>query len=152
MADEEQFKEVLKFPVPKVVPLTIMIGGEKRIVGKAKVEADGHVQALIDMKDGVELAGMITDGVIESVSVSFHTPPPAKEYKPGELSEEAIQNLTNYLAEKESLPEKYRFELPIMDLEKRFPPIKGIDYVGLESKPMPVEPFKDKFPYGTAPE
>jgi hypothetical protein len=58
------------------VPLTVYIGGIKRIVGYAEVEGD-QINAYIDPKAdiGQILVDLVTDGVIQTVSVAFNAPP-----------------------------------------------------------------------------
>jgi hypothetical protein len=58
------------------VPLTVYIGGIKRIVGYAEVEGD-QINAYIDPKAdiGQILVNLVTDGVIQTVSVAFNAPP-----------------------------------------------------------------------------
>jgi len=58
------------------VPLTVYIGGIKRIVGYAEVEGD-QIEAYIDPKADIvqALLDLVADGVIQTVSIAFNAPP-----------------------------------------------------------------------------
>lgn len=90
--NEEPIKVVGEDPgVPKqvrredrlTVPLTVYIGGKRRIIGTARVEGD-QIEAYINPKSyldpeasnaGQELLQLIIDGVIMDVSIAFNAPP-----------------------------------------------------------------------------
>lgn len=56
------------------VPLVIYIGDERKIIGEARVIGN-CVEAYIIPADGNDLARMVTNGIIQDVSVSFNAPP-----------------------------------------------------------------------------
>lgn len=58
------------------VPLEVYIGGIRRIVGHAEIEGD-RIDAYIDPKAdiGQILVDLVTDGIIQTVSVAFNAPP-----------------------------------------------------------------------------
>ena len=58
------------------IPLTVYIGGVKRLVGVAVMEGD-EVEAYIDPKaDIVEaLVDLVSSGVLQTVSIAFNAPP-----------------------------------------------------------------------------
>jgi hypothetical protein len=58
------------------VPLTVYIGGIKRIVGNAEVEGD-QINAYIDPKAdiGKALIDLVNNGVLQTVSIAFNAPP-----------------------------------------------------------------------------
>ena len=59
------------------LPLTVYIGGVRRIIGEAVIEDDGRVEAYIDPKAdiGQALINLVTDGVLQTVSIAFDAPP-----------------------------------------------------------------------------
>jgi hypothetical protein len=70
---------------PVEVPLVIYIGDVRRIIGRAVVTG-GEVSAYIDQSLGTaDLVSMITDGVIQGVSVSFNAPPATPVYRDGTI-------------------------------------------------------------------
>jgi hypothetical protein len=70
---------------PVEVPLVIYIGNLRRIIGRAVVTG-GEVSAYIDPSLGTaDLEHMITDGIIQGVSVSFNAPPATPVYKDGTI-------------------------------------------------------------------
>jgi hypothetical protein len=80
-----------KVPEPRAssdsveVPLVIYIGDIRRIIGRAVVTG-GEVEAYIDPELGTaNLVDMITDGVIQGVSVTFNAPPATPVYKDGTI-------------------------------------------------------------------
>jgi hypothetical protein len=58
------------------VPLTVYIGGIKRIVGVAVLEGD-QVDAYIDPKADLAqaLIDLVSSGVLQTVSIAFNAPP-----------------------------------------------------------------------------
>jgi hypothetical protein len=78
------------------LPLTVYIGGVRRIVGEAVIEDDGRVEAYIDPKAdiGQALIDLVTDGVLQTVSIAFDAPPATPWIDPKDP--EHIQWLKNY--------------------------------------------------------
>ena len=74
-------------PIPykpaKTVPLVIWIGEEKRIVGEATVIGN-IVHGQIDEIDGAVLIQMITEGVVDELTVSFKNSEPVHPVLPFE--------------------------------------------------------------------
>jgi hypothetical protein len=70
------------------VPLQLYIGNQRKIVGEAVVTESG-IEAYIDSASYRETAEilyeMITDGVIQGVSVSFNAPPAIPMYENGTI-------------------------------------------------------------------
>lgn len=59
------------------VPLTIYIGGVRKIIGFAVVEDDGKVEAWIDPKAeiGDALIDLVQSGTVQTMSLAFNAPP-----------------------------------------------------------------------------
>jgi hypothetical protein len=100
------------------IPLTIMIGNEKRIVGTAEVAGEEVLCRIDDDPSGQQLIRMITDGVVDHLSVSCRIAPPAQPMLPVEYGKPFTGKL---------------------------PRIEGLspDHTLVDE-----EPWKDKFPYG----
>lgn len=66
------------------LPLTVYIGGVRRIIGEAVIEDDGRVEAYIDPKAdiGQALINLVTDGVLQTVSIAFDAPPATPRINP----------------------------------------------------------------------
>jgi hypothetical protein len=75
------------------VPLTVYIGGVRRIIGTARVEGD-QIEAYIDPKEhvGKALTDLIANDVIRDVSIAFNAPPATPRINP----EGQIDWLKNY--------------------------------------------------------
>lgn len=78
------------------VPLTVYIGGVRRIIGVAVVENDGGVEAYIDPKAdyGQALIDLVQGGVLQTMSLAFNAPPATPYIDPNDP--EHIQWLKNY--------------------------------------------------------
>ena len=66
------------------VPLTVYIGGIRRIIGEAVVEDDGRIEAYIDPKAdiGQALVDLVQEGVLQTVSIAFNAPPATPRIDP----------------------------------------------------------------------
>lgn len=76
-----------KQPTPgdrRMVPLTIYIGGVRRIIGEAVLEDDGRVEAYIDPSKteiGKALVDLVQTGVLQTCSIAFNAPPATPRIK-----------------------------------------------------------------------
>jgi hypothetical protein len=66
------------------IPLTIYIGGVRRIIGEAVLEDDGRVECYIDPKAdlGDALIDLVQSGVLQTMSLAFNAPPATPRVDP----------------------------------------------------------------------
>lgn len=72
--------DIPKQPTPgdrRMVPLTVYIGGIRRIIGEAVIEDDGRFEAYLDPKTeiGDALVDLVQSGVLQTASLAFNAPP-----------------------------------------------------------------------------